>query len=249
MLRPILAFALVVATPALAQSYQRSDIVRGLCQPDGCDEFTVLNAAPVATGPDGTLLRTRVQTFHASSSGRTDRGEQDGYVYCSRSKPALLAERNGRTMAFYLAPFATGESRETIRKNANFHALYFSLCHGAEAGRASVHNLSGLAQSLGYRVSLTQSKLEPLARAEDILGQQMSADARLPQGMEQRLERLAPPRAIPPADSGVVERSLAPPQASAVEGPESTGIMAGPRRLTNRAFDALDEFGSWVFGR
>jgi hypothetical protein len=64
-------------------------------------------------------------------------------VYCSRTKPALVAEKNGRTMAFYLAPFSSRESRETIRQNANFHALYFSTCHGMEAGRAAVQNLPG----------------------------------------------------------------------------------------------------------
>ena len=62
-------------------------------------------------------------------------------MYCSRTKPAIVAEKNGRTMAFYLAPFSTNESRETIRQNANFHALYFSICHGMEAGRAAVRNL------------------------------------------------------------------------------------------------------------
>jgi hypothetical protein len=32
-----------------------------------------------------------------------------------------------------------------------------------------------------------------------------------------------------------------------VEGEE--GLLSGPRRLTNRAFDALDEVGNWVLGR
>jgi hypothetical protein len=30
---------------------------------------------------------------------------------------------------------------------------------------------------------------------------------------------------------------------------EEAGIMAGPRQLTNRMFDALDEVGNWVLGR
>ena len=162
MFRPLIVLALVLSTPVLAQTYNRSDIVRGLCQPDGCDEFSVLRADQIAASHEGTLLKTRVKTFHASSAGRQERGEQDGYVFCSRTRPAILAERDGRTMAFYLAPSATAESREGIRQNASFHALYFSLCHGAEAGKAAVHNLSGVAQSLGYRVALARSKLEPL---------------------------------------------------------------------------------------
>src|SRR5881275_1448269 len=80
-----------------------------------------------------------------------------------------MAEENGQTIAFFLAPFATQESRESVRKNANFHALYFAICHGREAGKAAVHNLAGVAQSLGYRVALAQSKLVPLKRAEDVV--------------------------------------------------------------------------------
>ena len=145
MLRPLVALALVLATPALARTYDRPEIIRGLCRPDGCDEFAILAASPLIKGGEGTLMQTRVKTFHASSSGRRELSEENGYVYCSRTKPAIVAEKNGRTMAFYLAPFSTKESRETIRHNANFHALYFSICHGMEAGKAAVRNLPGVA--------------------------------------------------------------------------------------------------------
>ena len=98
-------------------------------------------------------MQTRVKTFHASSSGRRELSEENGYVYCSRTKPAIVAEKGGRTMAFYLAPFSTKESRETIRQNANFHALYFSICHGMEAGRAAVRSLPvwPRASAIGFR--------------------------------------------------------------------------------------------------
>ena len=33
MLRPLVALALVLATPAFAQTYDRADIIRGLCRP------------------------------------------------------------------------------------------------------------------------------------------------------------------------------------------------------------------------
>ena len=42
MLKSLVALALVLATPALAQTYARPDIIRGLCRPDGCDEFAIL---------------------------------------------------------------------------------------------------------------------------------------------------------------------------------------------------------------
>src|SRR3954452_13311528 len=194
MLRPLVALALVLSTPVLAQTYDRPDIIRGLCRPDGCDEFAILATSPLIKGGEGTLLETRVKTFHASSSGRRELGEESGYVYCSKTKPAIVVEKNGRTMAFYLAPFSTRESRETIRQNANFHALYFSICHGLEAGRAAVHNLPGMARELGYRVALPQSQSVALSRVEDILPPETRRSA------EARDEtRPAPPASMPPA--------------------------------------------------
>src|SRR5919205_1473099 len=170
MTRTLIALALALsATSALAQDYDRQDLVRGLCQKDGCDEFTILAADRIKTIEDGTLFKTLLQTFHASYGGRRDQGQETGYVFCSPTRPAIMAEQSGQTMAFYLAPFATQESRESVRKNANFHALYFAICHGREAGKAAVHNLAGVAQSQGYRVALAQSKLIPLKRAENVI--------------------------------------------------------------------------------
>src|SRR3954451_9122315 len=116
--RTLVALCLALsATSALAQDYNRQDIVRGLCQKDGCDEFTILAADRIRTTDEGTLFKTRVQTFHASHAGRQERGQEHGYVYCSPTPPAIMAEQSGQTMAFFLAPFATQESRESVRQN------------------------------------------------------------------------------------------------------------------------------------
>jgi hypothetical protein len=256
MLRPLVALALVTATPAFAQTYDRPDIIRGLCRPDGCDEFAILAAVPLVKGGEGTLMQTRVKTFHAGSSGRRELSEDNGYVYCSRTRPAIVAEKNGRTMAFYLAPFATRESRETIRQNANFHALYFSICHGMEAGQAAVRDLPGVASQFGYRVALPQSQYVALSRVEDILSPEnrRSAEAR-------SYTRPVPPVGMPPAMAqrdrafngpadGFGDYSEAmPPRQSPYGVEREEGLLAGPRRLTNRAFDALDEMGDWMLGR
>ena len=299
------------ATSAFAQDYNRQDLVRGLCQKDGCDEFTILAADRLKTSDEGTLFKTRLKTFHASHAGRQDRGEENGYVFCSPTRPAIMAEQNGQTMAFFLAPFATQESRESLRQNANFHALYFAICHGREAGKAAVPNLAGVAQSQGYRVTLAHSKLVPLKQAEDVIT--MDPDERAPVQLrhderqertaiearrEERLERLpVEPRALgrelpvrlrawdgsetgPAGTPCVVLRSRralrhilwSPGELSggsvqlrrrcatthrfATEGQqapanfvESEGVLAGARRLTNRAFDTLDELGDWMIGR
>src|SRR5215217_4750685 len=252
MTRTSVALALTLsATSALAQDYNRQDLVRGLCQKDGCDEFTILAADRLTATEDGTLFKTRLKTFHASHAGRQDRGEENGYVFCSPTRPAIMAEQNGQTMAFFLAPFATQESRESVRKNANFHALYFAICHGQEAGKAAVYNLAGIAQSHGYRVALAQSKLVPLNRAEDVLtmangpGELAPVEARL----DERWQRA-------PAEARREERAHRPPREAMAQDrqmrqerrqtssrglePEDDGLLSGARRLTNRAFDALD---------
>ena len=257
MLIRLAALALALAGPAAAQDYNQPEIVRGLCQKDGCDEFRVLSADPVTSTEEGRLLRTRIQTFHASRAGRQERAQENGYVFCSPARPAIMAEQNGQTMAFFLAPFATQESRESVRQNANFHALYFAICHGQEAGKAAVHNLAGVAQSHGYRVALAQSKLVPLKRAEDVLtmangpSERAPVDARL----DERSQR-APAEARrdvrpqrPPVDAMVQDRHGRPERWQApshgVE-QEDEGLLAGARRLTNRAFDALDEMSGRV---
>ncbi|MEZ0167945.1 hypothetical protein [Microvirga sp. TS319] len=256
MLRPLAALALVLATPAFAQTYDRPDIIRGLCRPDGCDEFAIQAAVPLTQAGGGTLMQTRVKTFHASSSGRRELSEENGYVYCSRTKPAIVAEKNGRTMAFYLAPFSTRESRETIRQNTNFHALYFSICHGMEAGRAAVRNLPGVARDLGYRVALPQSQYVALSRVEDVL----APETRRPVAARNDM-RPVPPATMPPAavrrdwafdgsaDASGEYREAIPPGPHPYVVEREEGMLAGPRRLTNRAFDALDEVGDWMFGR
>ena len=149
----------------------------------------------IKTTDEGTLFKTRLKTFHASYAGRQERGEENGYVFCSPTRPAIMAEQNGQTMAFFLAPFATQESRESVRKNANFHALYFAICHGREAGKAAVHNLAGVAQSHGYRVALAQSKLVPLKRAEDVLTMAGDPNERAPVEARQDERTQSVPRA------------------------------------------------------
>ncbi|MEH3144161.1 MAG: hypothetical protein PGN34_02155 [Methylobacterium frigidaeris] len=169
LVRTALVLALALAGPALAQDYNRADLIRGLCQKDGCDEFSVARVETMTQAGDGTLKRTRVKTFHASHQGRTEGGEEAGYVFCSTTRPAILSEQGGRFTALMIAPFAAQDSRETVRRNANFVALYFSICHGPEAGKSAVHDLRGTAQSLGYQVAAAQSQVVPLSRAEDIL--------------------------------------------------------------------------------
>src|SRR5215207_10940319 len=252
MTRTLVALALALSTsPALAQDYNRQDLVRGMCQKDGCDEFTILAADRIRATEEGTLFKTRLKTFHASHAGRKDQGEENGDVFCSPTRPTIMAEQNGQTVAFFLAPFATYESRESVRKNANFQALYFAICHGGEAGKAAVHNLAGVAQSQGYRVTLAHSKLVPLKRAEDVITGMNDPDARPPSEarLDERSQRLPAearreerahrPTGEATAQSRQVRQERRQAPSHALE-PEDDGFLSGARQLTNRAFDALD---------
>ena len=165
MLKPLPLLALLVSGSAFAQSYERADIVRGLCRKDGCDEFSILDKQPVSRTDQGILYRTRVKTYHASNRGRVEQGEETGYVFCSPMNPAILAEDAGRNVAFLLAPEAAKEPRE----NTNFYALYFGLCHGVETGRMAARDWRGVAASFGYDVPLAQSRTVTLARPEEVM--------------------------------------------------------------------------------
>ena len=154
---------------AQAQPLDSSAIVRGLCQKDGCVEFAILDKQPAAQGSDGQLFRTRVQTFHASAQGRVSQGEENGFVYCSQTRPAVISTPSGKAaIAFMLAPDEQSPAWAQ-RSSTNFFAIYFAVCHGLDAGRAAARDRQGTARSFGYRVALGQSRPVPLGRAEDIL--------------------------------------------------------------------------------
>ncbi len=200
-----LASTFVFAAPALAQSSTRPEIIRGLCQKDGCDEFAVLSAESLRSNDEGTLFRTRVRTYHASSRGRAEKGDDTGYVFCSPTKPTILAQSQGKVAGFQIATAPTQESRDTIRQQANFYAMYFTICHGPEAGRAAVHNLQGVAQQYGYRSPLAKSVMVNFASPEEVFsraragaGEQTQARLLPPQAQaEVRVADPVPPRVIP----------------------------------------------------
>lgn len=202
-----LAFALI-STSAVAQTYNpdfyRPETVRGGCDKTGCNDFQIVEQRPVTRAPEGTLYQTRIRLFRSSSMGHQNTGQQEGYVYCSRTTPAIIARTGDqRLMAFYVAPYAQKESRDT----SSYYALYFAACHGPEAGKAAANagQRPGLAQSLGYRVALAQSRMEQVNSPEDIMGGSYTPPpppvARAPLDDEGDLdygERPLPPRDVGP---------------------------------------------------
>ncbi|MDT7713605.1 MAG: hypothetical protein QOG46_2458 [Pseudonocardiales bacterium] len=148
-----LSAALLVTAAASAQDRSGDAIVRGLCHKDGCDEFAIIDRQPIADGRDGKLYRTRVRTYHASSSGRAGGGEENGFVYCSATRPAIINAPEGQPpTAFLLAPDeqAPGSATPPI----STHSISRSVTARRPAGRPRatgkpLHSRSGT----GFRSS------------------------------------------------------------------------------------------------
>ncbi len=137
--------------------------------PRGATSFKSSKSNPVASGPDGSLFRTRVRTFRASYQGRATQNDEGGYVYCSTARPAIISSPlNQLPVAVFLAPDEQSPAY-VQRSSANFYTLYFSLCHNLDAGRAAAKDRRGVARSFGYQVGLGQPRTVTLNRVEDIL--------------------------------------------------------------------------------
>ena len=165
MTRTLVALALALsATSALAQDYNRQDLVRGLCQKNGCDEFTILAADRIRTTDEGTLFKTRLKTFHASYAGRQDRGEENGYVFCSPTRPAIMAEQNGQTMAFFLGGMTAG-SLSMLKVEVSSTRTGAVSSSRPDGGRARKVDSTGLATSfLCSSFSSVQEKIRVVVR-------------------------------------------------------------------------------------
>ena len=131
-MRALAVAALVLlATPALAQDHSRPDIIRGLCQKDGCDEFSVLKADRIRADEEGTLFQTRIRTYHSSSQGRVEKGEDTGYVFCSPTKPTILAQSQGKV--------ADLNALEADLRSVVASGVKNSHANGAANGKANGH--------------------------------------------------------------------------------------------------------------
>jgi hypothetical protein len=184
----------------------RPDLVRALCHKDGCDEFQITQNSVVREIPDGTLRQVSIDMYKASHAGRQAAAKEKSYVYCSKRHPTLIAERPGKVVALMIAPF-NPDPPETIRKSANFTAIYFTACHGIEMGRASVASRSGVAESLGYPRVVETVRAMPLKRPDEIL----SLYEPKPVGEVPRRTVQAEPRREPPTFSLEEPRRVPPP--------------------------------------
>ena len=166
-MRSIVAAAVfsLIALSCHSQGYNADNVVRGVCRPDGCDDFTITSIDLINRGYDGALMRARVEVYHSSFRGRVSRGFEERHVFCSSTRPAIVELAFGKHVAFFLAPFGTArEPRDTI----NYYALYFAICHSIEAGRVAARNKTSVAKQFGYQVGLDALRSINLSNPEEI---------------------------------------------------------------------------------
>jgi hypothetical protein len=176
----------------------RPEIVRASCDPQGCDEIAVASDVTLVSRPGLALKKTRLHTYRIEGGVRTAKQDEVGAVACSPDHPAVVAERDGRRMAVYLAPNAEAADRSLT----NVVATYFAVCHGPTLARAAVADLPGTAARLGYDVPAVAARIVPVQRFEDVIA---SGPSRFPERRD--LSTMArpdvaplPPRPIPDQD-------------------------------------------------
>jgi len=199
MLRRTALLAVLISTPAVVQAGDR--IVQGLCDADRCDRFEILSALPYTKNEEGTLIQTSLKTVRTRATDAGEAAVENGYVFCSLTRPAIIAVKGERAMAYLLAPLAPGQTPESVRAEANQHAVYFGVCHGTEAGTAAATDPEAVATDYGYRVTLLVPQQVALRKPEDIMQAQPSSEGRRAPRVGRPLDE-AGTREVPPVETG-----------------------------------------------
>lgn len=138
---------------AVCVSAAQAGVVKGKCDGDKCDAFEVVEQSQVKTDAvhgEGLIL-ARIKSWVQDGDKRNGETEETGYVFCSKTRPAMLVQDNGKTLVKFLAPAA----RTDVENNINLYASYYEVCHskGAEVAKG----LDELAKQLDYKVTRTAS--------------------------------------------------------------------------------------------
>ena len=117
------------------------------CESAQCEEFHIVEKRAVRTGPDGTLVWTRMRIWtRRGLFFRDGEREETGHVFCSTRRPAIISTEEEATAAVMLAPLSDWEYDRAL----NNYLIYFEVCHNAGAQVAGER--TALARRLGYAV-------------------------------------------------------------------------------------------------
>ncbi len=149
--------ALVLAAgPAFADDFQpvTGQLIPGRCHMDACSWVVFDSVDPVIQTNRGALFHLDEQFFSAEYPGgdysrrrpRKADGAGEGYVICSKTRPAMLDKGDGK--GWYVTPLAPGDDGQIFGFNETALAYYYAACHGM-----IVHDVyagAAAARSMGY---------------------------------------------------------------------------------------------------
>ena len=165
-LRVLLALALAILTAITARA---AEVYRGRCAMDVCAWFLIQEKNIVASDKNGALFRVTVQRFTTRRANdrpppRKAWESSDGYVLCSKTRPAVLFQSDGEWLAHILAP---GQPNAYAGYNLTSHVQYFAVCHGV--GLPAIDEpMIAKARALVYPASGGSEQIK-LSKPEDIL--------------------------------------------------------------------------------
>ncbi|WP_156387748.1 hypothetical protein [Methylobacterium sp. Leaf399] len=151
-----------------------AELISGRCHMGFCSWFSVEEKDLAGTAKAGALFKVVLkgwQSHHPDGNYARKTPRQGGqartsYVFCSKSKPALInRDEQGRWAAEYL-PINAAFGPPGVLETAT--TIYFAVCHAIGAG--SQTDTTDLARRFGYPEQEEEGPAEtPIAQLEDIL--------------------------------------------------------------------------------
>jgi hypothetical protein len=162
-MKPTVVFAATLF--ALSATGAGADVFKGKCDGSKCDAFELAEKS-IVKADDKTsesLAFARINTWVQDGDKKTDEGEDWGYIFCSKARPALIVQNDRKYSVMFLAP----QIAEEYNTRINNYVIYFEACHSR--GNEVALKKADLAKELGYEVTRTESsEMKPINKPESL---------------------------------------------------------------------------------
>lgn len=166
--------ALLACLTLMPATTRAAELIPGRCHMGSCSWFSLEEKDLVGTAKAGALFKIVLkgwQSHHPDGNYGRRAPRQGGqartsYVFCSKTKPALInRDVQGRWAAEYL-PINAAFGPPGVQETAT--TIYFAACHAIGAGNQE--DMTDLARRFGYPEQETEGPEEkPITQLEDIL--------------------------------------------------------------------------------
>ena len=154
----------------LAGAAHAVEVYRGRCHMHVCAFFAIQEKSIIASHRDGALFRVTTASYTTRRASdrappRKDWTTADGYVHCSRTRPAVIFKSDGDWLAHILAP---AQDTGVAGYNLTSYVRYFAVCHAL--GIAALDDqILAAGKRLGYGETGARAEQLTLASPEEIL--------------------------------------------------------------------------------